>query len=240
VGDFIAQDEEFIEEVLQLVGFLQAAFDDGFPGGLAPGTVGFLLNAAHPGEGLFLAVELDGHAAADLLVLLGELRDLGFAHDVFLAIKFHLGFDAAAINRVEGRQLRKPRGLRELLHERELARLEPRIDDLNDVHVGLLPGLVIGLAGHGDVGEGRRLGQRGADFAVIAQPRFEVGDGCGLVELGVQLVEDRCELRGIGQVNRFGQELARGKMRRLHPPKMAEKWLRPRDQLRGTLASCSL
>ena len=105
MGDLVAQDEELIVKLLELVGVLQAALDDGLPCGLAAGTVGLFLDAAHAGEGLLLAVELHGHAAADFLVLLGELGDLRFARDVFLAVNFHLRLDAAAIDLVERRQL---------------------------------------------------------------------------------------------------------------------------------------
>ena len=98
MGDLVAQDEELVEEFLELVGVLQAALDDGFPRGFAAGAVGFLLDAAHAGERLFLAVELDGHAAADFLVLLRELRDLRFR-----ARRFPRGRFSPASRRCGGR-----------------------------------------------------------------------------------------------------------------------------------------
>ncbi len=214
--DLIAQDKKLVENFLELGGVLQAALGDGLPGRFAARTVGLLLNAAHAGQRLFLAVELDGHRAADFLVLLGEPGDLRFARDVFLAVDFHLRLHAAAINIVERGKLRKERRLHELLHEGELARLEPRIDHLDDVHIGLLLGLVVGLAGHGDVGQRGGLGQGGADFAVMEQPRLKIGDGRGGFELCGKLVEDRRELRRIGQVDGFGKELPRCEVRRLH------------------------
>jgi hypothetical protein len=159
---------------------------------------------------------VDGHGAADFLVLLRELGDLGFAGDVFLAVDFDLRFDAAAEDFVEGRQFCEEGRLREGLHQGELARLEPGIDDLDDVHVGLLFLLVVGLAGHGDVMERGRLGERGADFAVVAQPGFEVGGGGGFSEVDLELIEDRRELGGVGEVDGFGEKLAGYKMSRLH------------------------
>jgi hypothetical protein len=152
-GDLVANGEHLVEEGFKGVGILKAAGGDGFPRFLTALAVGLFLDARHADKGLFLAVELDGHRAGEFLVLLRELGDLRFARDVFLAIDFYLGFDAAAVDVVVGGELREGGRRDELLHERELARLQPGLDHFDDVHVGALARFVVGLAGHRDVGE---------------------------------------------------------------------------------------
>ena len=211
MGDLVPQDKKLVEKLLQHIGFLETTLRHGLPRCLSAGAIRFFLDAPHARESLLLAIKHHGHAAADFLVLLCELGDLGLAGDIFLAIKFHLRLHATAEDGVKGWELREPGRLHQPLHQGELARLQPRIDHLNDVHVGLLLRLVIRLAGHLDVGQRGGLRERRANFAVIPQPGLEVCHGNHLAQLGLQLIENRRELRGIGQVNGIGKKLARGK-----------------------------
>jgi hypothetical protein len=221
--DFVAELEELIEDVFQFVGVLEAAGGDGFPGGFAAGAVGFLLQAGHAGEGLLLALELDRHGAADFLVLLGEPGDGGFARDVFLAVDLDLGLGAAAVDGVEGRELLELGQGAEFLEQRKLARLEPGVDDFDNVEVGLFARLVVGLAGHVDVGDGGRLAERGADFAVGGEPGFEFADGSDGGEGAFELVENGRELRDVGEVDGRGKKVAGREMLRLHRWTMPQK-----------------
>jgi len=66
------------------------------------------------------------------------------------------------------------------------------------MHVGFFAYGVIGLTSRRYMGQRFGFTERGADFAVIAQPCFKVGDGTGLIEPGFQLFENRGKLRRIG------------------------------------------
>jgi hypothetical protein len=106
--------------------------------------------------------------------------------------------------------------LRELLHQRELPGLQPRVNHLDNVQESLLLGFVVSLARHLDVGDRGRFSQRRRHFAVVAQPCFQISDRRHGVELGREPIENRRELRGVGQVDGFRKKLARDKMRRVH------------------------
>ena len=84
--------------------------------------------------------------------------------------------------------------------ERELARLELRLDVFDKMQVGLFRLGIVGVAGHGDVTAGRFLVQRGGEFAPVEQPAFEIGGGLALRGAGFQPVEQRRDLRPVAEV----------------------------------------
>ena len=95
------------------------------------------------------------------------------------------------------------------LGELELARLELRLDVLDEMQVGLFRLGVVRVAGHGDVALGGLLVEGGAQFAPIQQPRFQVGGGGARRRAGFELVEERRDLVPVSQVNLLRHKAAR-------------------------------
>ena len=93
--------------------------------------------------------------------------------------------------------------------QREVARLEFRLDLLDEVQVGLFRAGIVRVAGHGDVTPGRFLVQRGVEFAPVEQPAFQVGGGFALRRAGFQLIEQRLDLRPVAQIHLLRQKPAR-------------------------------
>ena len=91
----------------------------------------------------------------------------------------------------------------------ELARLEFWLDVFDKMQVGLFRLGIIRVAGHGDVTAGRFLVERGAEFAPVQQPAFEVGGGPALRGTCLQLVEQRRDLRPVAEFNGWRNKLAR-------------------------------
>ena len=63
--------------------------------------------------------------------------------------------------------------------QRELARLELRLDVLDEMQIRLFRVGVVRVAGHGDVTARGFLVQRGVEFAPVEQPAFQFGGGFG-------------------------------------------------------------
>ncbi len=61
--------------------------------------------------------------------------------------------------------------------QRELARLELRLDVLDEMQIGLFRVGVVRVAGHGDVTARGFLVERGVQFAPVQQPAFKFGGG---------------------------------------------------------------
>jgi hypothetical protein len=57
--------------------------------------------------------------------------------------------------------------------QRKLARLELRLDVLDEMQICLLRVRVVRVAGHGDVTARRLLVERGVEFAPVEQPAFQ-------------------------------------------------------------------
>ena len=64
--------------------------------------------------------------------------------------------------------------------QRELARLELRLDVFDEMQIRLLRVRVVRVARHGDVTARRLLVQRGVEFAPVEQPVFQLGGAIGL------------------------------------------------------------
>ena len=94
------------------------------------------------------------------------------------------------------------------LGELELARLELRLDVLDEMQVGLFRLGVVRVAGHGDVALGGLLVEGGVEFAPIQQPPFQVGGGGARGGAGFELVEERRDLAPVSQVNRLRHKAA--------------------------------
>ena len=95
------------------------------------------------------------------------------------------------------------------LFQRELARLELRLDVLDEMQIRLFRLGVVRVAGHGDVAAGGFLVERGVEFAPVEQPAFEVGGGLALRGARFQLVEQRRDLRPVAEVNGWRDKCAR-------------------------------
>ena len=87
----------------------------------------------------------------------------------------------------------------ENLRQLELARLELRLDVLDEMQIGLFRLGIVRVAGHGDVTLGMVLVERGAEFAPIEQPAFQFGGRFAGGGARFQLVEQRRDLVPIAQ-----------------------------------------
>src|ERR1039457_1863779 len=93
--------------------------------------------------------------------------------------------------------------------QRELARLELRLDVFDEMQIRLLRVRVVCVAGHGDVTARRLLVQRGVEFAPVEQPAFQPGGGPGLCGTRRQLVEQRRDLRPVAKIKILRNERTR-------------------------------
>ena len=142
--------------------------------------------------------------------MLAELVLLGFERHVFLAIHLDAHLRVPVKNFVAIlRQVRAQRVPEIDLFQRELARLELRLDVFDEVEVGPLRLRVLGVTGHRDVTPGRFLIQRRAQFAPVEQPAFETCGGVAPARPRLQLVEQRRHLRPVAQVQFLRHKPAR-------------------------------
>ena len=176
---------ELVENVLEIFRLLQAPFGHQFPGLLAQSAVRLLQIAAHLDERFFLAAKIHRERAAQFLVLLAELGLLGFERNVFRAEQFDMIFHVAVENEIfifggagsaspvvlkfGARTTRPSDGYK--FFQRELARLELRLDVFDKIQIRFFRGRVVRMAGHGDVTAGRFLVQRGVEFAPVEGQR---------------------------------------------------------------------
>ena len=203
--------------------------------------------ARHLHQSLFLAAKLHCERAGQFLVLLAQLRLLGFERHIFIAVEFdpHSGIaveDIVAAGNIAGRsrarfgrragpragfqQPRPKRVLQVNLFEFELTRLELRLNLFDEMEVGPLRLRVVRLARHRDVTARGFLVQRGTQFAPVEQPPFEIGGGLALRRPCFQTVEQRRDSGPLAPVNSLGHEPAgsvgrqRAKRQRNHRDKM--------------------
>ena len=93
--------------------------------------------------------------------------------------------------------------------QRELARLELRLDVFDEMQIRLFRVRVVRVARHGDIPARRLLVERGIEFAPIEQPAFQLGGGLGLRRTRLQLIEQRRDLRPVAEVKVLRNERAR-------------------------------
>jgi hypothetical protein len=86
-SDLLSELQHLLEDLLELLQFLQPAVSDKFPGLLAERPVRLFQVTPHLRERLFLAAEIDGERSAQLLVLLAQFGFLGFQRDVFGTVR---------------------------------------------------------------------------------------------------------------------------------------------------------
>ena len=91
----------------------------------------------------------------------------------------------------------------------ELAWLELRLDQLDELQVSLLRIGVVRVTGHGDVAAGRFLIERGAEFAPRHEPGFEISHRLGGSNAGFKLIKERSDLHPIAQVELCWYKLTR-------------------------------
>ena len=189
---------------------------DEFPRLLPQRAVRLFEIAAHLHERLFLAAKIHRLRADEFLILLAQLGLLGFQRHVFRAEQldmiFHVAVKTPRYRRACAGQLGWQLRLRMRdvnFFQRELARLELRLDVLDEMQIRLLRVRVVRVAGHGDVAARRFLVQRGVEFAPVEQPAFEFGGGFGLRGPRFQLVEQRRDLRPVAEVKVLRDERAR-------------------------------
>ena len=213
-GNLLPELHQLVEDLLELLRLLQPPVGDQFPRFLAQRTVGLFQVAAHLDQRLLLAAELHGERAAELLILLAELGFLGLQRHVLLAEQLDLELRVAVEHLVALLGQLCAQGMGDVnLGELELARLELRLHVLHEVQVGLLRLGVVRVARHGDVTLGGLLIHRGAEFAPIQQPPFQVGGGGARWRAGFELVKERSDLAPVSQVNLLWHK-APGLMRR--------------------------
>jgi len=95
-GDLAAEVQELVEEGVDRLAVLEAAVGAEFPGFLAGRAVSLFEEAGELLEGDLLAAEVDDHAAADLVVVGGQLGDAGLEGDVGLAEELDIRLPAAS------------------------------------------------------------------------------------------------------------------------------------------------
>ncbi len=94
------------------------------------------------------------------------------------------------------------------LLQRELARLELRLDVLDKMQIRLLRICVVRVTGHRDVTARRLLVQCGIEFAPVEQPAFQFGDRPGRCGAHLQLVEQGHDLRPVAEIKMLRNERA--------------------------------
>ena len=146
------------------------------PGALADFAIGDFEVSPHLRHGPFLALEFDGHGAAESGVLLIEQAQFGLDGDVLFAEEFDFGAKGAKQHFVPfGIERRRMRGIDDLAVEFESDLLERRLDVLDEFLEGLLNRLVIGVPGGLDVQVGHRFAGRGIELAAIEDQALQAG-----------------------------------------------------------------
>ena len=99
-GHLVAQRDHAVVDLVDRIAVLQPTRVDRAPSGLAHRTVAFLEKTTHLRHGAGFAVEVNHHAADGLIVLLIDLRELGFERDVRLAEELDVHTQCAQQNLV--------------------------------------------------------------------------------------------------------------------------------------------
>ena len=169
----------------------------GFPGFLAGGAIGVFQVAGSLLHGQFLAAEIDGHPAVDLIVFGDFLGDFGVDRDVDFAEDFHFGLPAA----VEGLKsflIQLPsRGRIEIFPlQGESQGFDSRLDLFDELHEAFFDGFVVGVTAFVDVSAAAVFIDDGCQFGKVREPAGElirivdsaieeaVIEGLGLSEIG--------------------------------------------------------
>ena len=159
----------------------QVALHDAPPDGLACGPVRLLQAAGGLGQGLLLALPLDGHAAHDLVVLVAQQRQLALQRHVLGAEDLGLVAEAAQQQRRVVARLVAGHG-QQLLLQRLLGHPGLGLDHPHEVLEALLGRRVGRVFGDLPVDLRASLLQHGGQPAPLAQPAI----GRGPVERGRQ------------------------------------------------------
>ena len=142
---------------------------------LAGGAIGVFEIAGGLLHGQFLAAEIDGHPAVDLIVFGDLLGDLGVDGDVDLAEDFHLGLPAA-IEGLESLWIQLlSRGRIEVFPlQGECQRFDPGLDLFDELHESFFDGLVVGVAAFVDVSAAAVFIDDRCQLGKIRQPAHEL------------------------------------------------------------------
>ena len=209
--DLPAQLHQLIEDVLELLALLQTTFGHQLPGLLSQGAVGFFEEAAHLREGFLLAAKLDGERAGKFLILLAQLGLFGFERDILLAEQLDALAQVAVEHLVTRLGQLRAQGLREVgLLQRELTRLDLRLDVLDEMEIGLLRLGAVGVAAHGDVTLRALFIERSGQFAPTEQGRLQLSHGRCARKFFLHGIEEWRERAPVAEINLSRHQLARG------------------------------
>ena len=179
LGNLVANLEQPIEGVVERLFVLEAAFPDGAPGFLAQVAVCPFEVSADLLQRLDASVELNAHAAGNLLVVLDGLGFFGREGDVSRVEQVERNLHALEPDAKFSLQVVETGVGDELLVQLVVVFVRDGFDIFYKISVGLGGGLVLGVQRHRYVAAAGNFGQHRFQFAPLENPAAERG-GRGL------------------------------------------------------------